>query len=272
MTVKTKENKVEIHLISDSTGETVSRALEAVISQFPQVNKKVYQWNLVKYNKEIENILKNVKEQKSIVIYTLLNNNLRNKLEEGCISQKIPFISLLDPLFKIFNDLLSINPTKNTGGQHKLDKEYFSRIDALDYTMRHDDGQNILSMKEADIILVGVSRTSKTPTSIYLANKGYKVGNLPIVLNTIIPKEFFEIKGPLIIGLLNDPKNLLQIRQSRLKSMGETTSTNYSDLDKIKIEILESRRLFLNKKWPTIDVSKRSVEETATEVIQILRK
>ena len=164
---------------------------------------------------------------------------------------------------------MAIAQTKIAGSQHKLDENYLRRVDAFDYAMQHDDGQKVTTMQDADIILVGVSRTSKTPTSIYLANKGFKVGNVPLIVNTPLPDEILIFKKPLIIGLIKDPRTLMHIRQTRLKLIGEDHTTQYADIDSIKLEIIQARKIFTKYAWPTIDVSRRSVEETSASIIQI---
>ena len=267
---KTKE--ITIHLVSDSTSETIGMAVAATIAQFPTVKKKELVWPLIRTERQIKDILENLKKKPGLVVLSLLDKGNKRMLELGCHELRIPFISPLDDLFKVFKDHTSLQQTKFVGGQHKLDDDYFLRINALDYAMQHDDGQSIKTMNDSDVILVGISRTSKTPTSIYLANKGYKVANLPLIINTKVPEEFFNIKRPLIIGLLKDPKSLSHIRETRLKVMGEYKTSSYSDLDNIKQEHVQARDLFEKKNWPVIDVTRRSVEETAASIIKIINE
>jgi regulator of PEP synthase PpsR (kinase-PPPase family) len=263
------KKELTIHFVSDSTGETIDAAVVAVMAQFPEVKKKEYFWPLVRSKDQIQQILEETLINPGLVVYSILNDENRKELEKGCENQKIPFISPLDTLLSTIKSNLSITQTKIAGSQHRLDENYLKRVDAFDYAMQHDDGQKILTMKEADIILVGVSRTSKTPTSIYLANKGFKVGNIPLIANNSLPDEIFSYQKPLIIGLIKDPRTLMHIRQTRLKLIGESHTTQYGDINSIKLEIIQARKIFTKYAWPTIDVSRRSVEETSASIIQI---
>ena len=264
-----KNKELTIHFVSDSTGETIDAAVVAVMAQFPEVKKKEYFWPMVRSIEQVKKILDTTLLNPGLVVYSILNDRNRERLEQGCIEQKLPFISPLDTLVDTIKNNLSIRQTKIAGSQHKLDENYLRRVDAFDYAMQHDDGQKVSSMKNADIILVGVSRTSKTPTSIYLANKGFKVGNIPLISNTPLPEEIFSFKEPLIIGLIKDPRTLMHIRQTRLKLIGEKHVTHYADINSIKLEIIQARKIFTKYAWPTIDVSRRSVEETSASIIQI---
>jgi regulator of PEP synthase PpsR (kinase-PPPase family) len=264
------KKELTIHFVSDSTGETIDAAVVAVMAQFPEVKKKKeYFWPLVRSKDQIQKILEETLINPGLVVYSILNDENRKELEKGCENQKIPFISPLDTLLSTIKSNLSITQTKIAGSQHRLDENYLKRVDAFDYAMQHDDGQKILTMKEADIILVGVSRTSKTPTSIYLANKGFKVGNIPLIVDTPLPDEIFTFHKPLVIGLIKDPRTLMYIRQTRLKLIGEEHATQYADINSIKLEISQARKIFTKYAWPTIDVSRRSVEETSASIIQI---
>ena len=265
-----KENKeINIHLVSDSTGETIENTVSATISQFPGVNRKEFFWPMTRTEDQIKDITENLRKNPGLVVFSIVDDNNRSILESSCKELNIPYISPLDGLLNTFKKLLALSETKITGVQHKLDENYFKRVDAFEFAMQHDDGQRISSMSEADIILVGVSRTSKTPTSIYLANKGYKVANIPFVANTRLPEELFGFKKPIIIGLIKDPRSLMQVRQTRLKMMGENNQTSYDDVNHIKFEISQARLIFTKYAWPSIDVSRRSVEETSASVIKI---
>ena len=261
--------QITIHFVSDSTGETIDNAVSATISQFPGLKKKEFFWPMVRSKGQIEEILENTEKNPGLIVFSILDDENRALLEKGCKRQNIPCISPLDSLFNTFNNNVSLSATKIAGGQHKLDGNYFKRVDAFDYAMQHDDGQKILSMKDADIILVGVSRTSKTPTSIYLANKGIKAANIPLVANTSLPEELFTFKKPIIIGLIKDPRTLMHVRQTRLKLMGEDHATLYADINSIKLEIIQARKIFTKYAWPSIDVSRRSVEETSAAIMKI---
>ncbi len=263
----TKE--ITIHFVSDSTGETIDSAVSATASQFPGLKKKEFFWPMVRTKEQIEEVLNNAKKNPGLIVFSILDDNNRSILEKGCLDQKIPCISPLDGLFKIFNENLSLSAKKIAGGQHKLDEDYYKRVDAFDYAMQHDDGQKIMSMKDADIILVGVSRTSKTPTSIYLANKGIKVANIPLVAHTPLPEELFTFRKPIIIGLIKDPRALMHVRQTRLKQIGEEHVTDYANINSIKLEIIQARKIFTKYAWPSIDVSRRSIEETSASIMKI---
>ncbi|MFL2814867.1 MAG: pyruvate, water dikinase regulatory protein [Candidatus Puniceispirillales bacterium] len=264
-----KKREITIHFVSDSTGETIDAAVVAVIAQFPEVKKKEFFWPMVRSIEQINDILENTIKNPGIVVYSILNDENRKVLEQGCSEQKLPFISPLDTLFETIKNNLSITQTKIAGSQHRIDENYLKKVTAFEYAMQHDDGQKVSTMNEADIILVGVSRTSKTPTSIYLANKGLKVGNIPLVSNTKLPEEVFTFNKPLIVGLIKDPRSLMHIRQTRLKLIGENHVTQYADINSIKLEIIQARKIFTKYAWPTIDVSRRSVEETSAAIIQI---
>ena len=265
-----KLNEITIHIVSDSTGETINRAVTATIAQFPSVKKEEVFWPMVRSEKQVDDIIDYILKKPGLVVFSILDETHRKRLENGCKKNNVPFTSPLDELYEILKKSLSLSRTKIVGSQHKLDENYFKRIEAFEYAMQHDDGQKIDTMKEADVILVGVSRTSKTPTSVYLANKGLKVANIPLVANTPLPKEIFTFNKPIIIGLLKDPRSLLHVRQTRLNVMGEKHLTQYADLESIKLEIVQARKIYTKYAWPSIDVTRRSVEETSATVIQII--
>ena len=264
-----QKKEINIHLVSDSTGETIENTVSATISQFPDVSRKEFFWPMTRTEDQIKDITENLKKNPGLVVFSIVDDNNRALLEDSCKKMNIPYVSPLDSLLNILKKILALSETKITGVQHKLDENYFRRVDAFEFAMQHDDGQRISSMSDADIILVGVSRTSKTPTSIYLANKGFKVANIPLVANTQLPQELFEFKKPIIIGLIKDPRSLMQVRQTRLKMMGENNQTSYDDINHIKFEISQARLIFTKYAWPSIDVSRRSVEETSASVIKI---
>ena len=218
---------------------------------------------------QIKDITENLRKNPGLVVFSIVDDKNRALLEDSCKSMNMPYVSPLDSLLNTLKEILALSETKITGVQHKLDENYFRRIDAFEFAVQHDDGQRISSMSDADIILVGVSRTSKTPTSIYLANKGFKVANIPLVANTQLPEELFVFKKPIIIGLIKDPRSLMQVRQTRLKMMGEKTQTSYDDINHIKFEISQARLIFTKYAWPFVDVSRRSVEETSASIIKI---
>tara|TARA_B100001248_G_C27379178_1_gene456015 strand:+ start:910 stop:1749 length:840 start_codon:yes stop_codon:yes gene_type:complete len=264
-----KKKEINIHLVSDSTGETIENTVSATISQFPDVHRKEFFWPMTRTEDQIKDITQNLKKNPGLVVFSIVDDKNRALLEDSCKNMNMPFVSPLDSLLNILKEILALSETKITGVQHRLDENYFRRIDAFEFAMQHDDGQRISSMGDADIILVGVSRTSKTPTSIYLANKGLKVANIPLVANTQLPEELFGFKKPIIIGLIKDPRSLMQVRQTRLKMMGENNLTSYDDINHIKFEISQARLIYTKYGWPSVDVSRRSVEETSASVIKI---
>ena len=263
---------LKVHLISDATGETIQLALSACMAQFPSVKSDIETWNFINNSSKIKEVIKKIKLNPGFIMFSIVNEENKQKLISFCHKEKLTYISLLDPVLNKLKTIFSITQTGSAGSQYKLDKSYYSRIEALDYTMQHDDGNNLETLENADIILVGLSRTSKTPTSIFLANKGYKVGNIPIVLNRDIPEELKKLSGPKIVGLIYDPRYLSRIRQSRLETIGDFSGNNYSDIDTIRKEVQHARHLFSINNWVIIDVTRRSVEETSASILQLIEK
>jgi regulator of PEP synthase PpsR (kinase-PPPase family) len=266
----TKETN--IHLISDSTGETLSSISRAVMSQFEDCTAKEFVWPLVRTVAHIERIISSVKQNPGIILYTILKDELIDKLRSHCSAAGLPCISAISPVVAAFSRHLNAPITKSIGRQHHLDQEYFNKVEAINYTITHDDGQMAHEVDQADIIIIGVSRASKSPTSIYLSCRGYKVANIPFVRIETIPQELFLAKKPVIVGLIINPDKLVQIRSTRIKSLGEKSKTDYVDIEKIKSEILESRKLYQRLKCPVIDVTRRSVEETAAQIISLVQQ
>lgn len=259
-----------VHLVSDSTGETLSTILKSISSRFEAAKPLEHIKPLIRSERQMAKALVEIENSPGLVMYTIVDLSLRRMLEVKCAELQVPAISILDPLLNAFADYLGLEQTMTTGAQHKLDDDYFHRIAALDYTLSHDDGQMVWDLETADVVLVGVSRTSKTPTCMYLANRGIKAANVPLVPTSPPPKELENLKHPLIIGLTTSPDRLVQIRKSRLKNIDAPQETNYSDSERIKEEIIKARRLFARKSWPVIDVTRRSVEETAASIISRL--
>lgn len=266
------KNLINIHLISDSTGETLSSVSRAVLSQFEGVESKDFIWPLVRTESQIQHVMESIAQSPGIVMYTILQDDLISALRKKCYEMKIPCIPVLSHIIGEFSNYLKMNISHTVGRQHLLDNEYFSRVDAISYTITHDDGQSTWDLYDADIVIVGVSRTSKSPTSVYLSCRGYKVSNIPFVSIETIPDTLYDLKKPLIVGLTINPEKLVQIRQTRLTSMGNEVKTDYIDLDSIKNEVTESRKLFAKLGCPVIDVTKRSVEETAAKIIRLLQE
>ena len=261
----------QIYLISDSTGETLDRIFLALKAQFNNFNYKTNHFSFTRTENQIAKILENCKNnQKNIILYTIVDRKLSIFLNDEAQKNNIPCFSVLGDLINSFSKLLNQNSLNVPSRQHILDDDYYKKIDAIQFTMNHDDGNAINDIEKSDIILIGVSRTSKTPTSIYLANKGYKVSNIPIVNKNSIPENIKKNKfKKCIIGLIAEPKRLAEIRKNRMTSLKETGNQKYISLQKIQDEVEGSKNTFIKFKWPVIDVSRKSVEETAASVIKI---
>lgn len=262
---------INLHLISDSTGETLSSVARAVLSQFETVESNDFIWPLIRSKSQLDRVLESISNHPGIVLYTIMHDDLVDELRKECMRLQLPCIPVLSHIIAEFSNYLRENVSHSIGRQHLLNSEYFSRVDAISYTITHDDGQSTWDLYEADVVIVGVSRTSKSPTSVYLSCRGYKVANIPFVSLETIPNSIFELKKPLIVGLIINPEKLVQIRQSRLISIGQEFSSDYIDIEKIKSEIAESRKLFVKLNCPVIDVTKRSVEETSAKIIQLIQ-
>lgn len=258
-----------LHLISDATGETLNSVSKATCAQFDAIEPIEHIYALVRSRRQLDRVLKRIEQAPGIVMFTLMSPELRQLLEEKCRELQIPCISVLDPVLNVFRTHLKTELTHRMGGQHELNAAYFNRIEALNFSMAHDDGQLPSDVRSADVVLVGVSRTSKTPTCIYLANRGIKAANVPFVPNIPLPQDLMEGKGPLIVGLTASPDHLVQIRRNRLRSLKHRSETDYVDLEAVKAETLEARRLYLKYGWPIIDVTRRSIEETAAAIINL---
>jgi len=257
-----------LHLVSDSTGETLNLVARASLVQFSDIEAVETAWSMVRSRALVEQVLEGVRKNPGFVLFTLVDEDLRNMLEDGCRDLKIPCIPILDPVVNALGTYLNAEIHAEPGRQHVMDAEYFSRIEALHFVLNHDDGQSPKTLNRADIILVGVSRTSKTPTCIYLANRGLKAANVPIVPGCSLPPELLQSDRPLIIGLTNDPKQLVQIRRNRLRSLGQDEETDYIDLETVTSEVKEAKRLYAMNEWPSIDVTRKSIEEVAASILQ----
>jgi hypothetical protein len=260
-----------LHLISDATGETLITVARAAAAQYVKVTPVEHVHPLVRTQKQLERVLAEIEEQPGIVLYTLLQENLVDRLEQKCRELGVPCLSILGPVLHLFQAYLGAESTHKVGAQHTLNAEYFRRIDALNYTMLHDDGQLTDDLEEADVLLVGVSRTSKTPTSIYLANRGVKTANVPMVPGVQLSPGIERLKHPLIVGLYASPERVVQIRQNRLLSLkAHRDDDKYIDREAVAEEIAASRRLCAKHGWPLIDVTRRSIEETAAAILALL--
>ena len=268
--------RLHLHLISDSTGETVTTAARAAVSQFEEVMAVEHVWFFVRSKAQLDKVTTIIEVLPGLVIYTLVSPELRHLLHERCRRFNVPCVPVLDPVMAALTSLLGSAGPPRIGRQHALDEGYFSRIAAMDFAMRHDDGQCIATLEDADVVLVGVSRTSKTPTCVYLANRGIKAANVPLVPNSPQVSALERLTRPLIVGLTIHPDALVEIRLTRQRMLGPSQSRlgpyagDYADLDRVKAELVTARRLFSRNGWAEIDVSRRSVEETAATIYQMV--
>ena len=259
-----------LHLVSDATGETLNSVAKAATAQFDSGIAIEHTYALVRTTRHLDRVLSQIENMPGIVVYTLVNYDLRDMLEQRCADLQLPCLSVLDPVIQIIGTYLGAKISHRPGSQHNLTPEYFQRIEALQYTMAHDDGQSIHDLYSADIILLGVSRTSKTPTCIYLANRGLKAANIPVVPNIALPEILTGLTKPLIVGLTTNPDRLVQVRRNRLLSLNENDETTYTNMDLIMEEVRYARRLYAQNNWPVIDVTRRSIEETAAAILNLL--
>jgi len=260
-----------LHLVSDATGETLTTVARAATAQYTKMSPIEHVYPLVRTQKQLDRALIEIEEAPGIVLYTLLEENLVKRLEDHCRELSLPCLSILGPVLQLMRSYLGTETSHRVGAQHTLNAEYFKRIDALNYTMLHDDGQHIDELEQADVVLVGVSRTSKTPTSIYLANRGIKTGNVPLVPGIMVAPQVEDLAHPLVVGLYASPERIVQIRQNRLLGLkSHQDDDQYIDRKAVAEEVMFSRRLCAKHNWPIIDVTRRSIEETAAAVLKLL--
>jgi regulator of PEP synthase PpsR (kinase-PPPase family) len=259
-----------VHLVSDSTGETLNAMARAVCARFDAVLPIEHIYALVRSQRQLDRALGDIEEAPGVVIHTIVDPALRAALEDGCRKLDMPCIAALDPLVSAMSRYLGAAISSRVGAQHALDSDYFNRMDALNYAIGHDDGQGGQDLDQADVVLVGVSRTSKTPTSIYLAHRGVRAANVPLVPGRPIPEKLLNLNNTLVVGLTISPDRLLEIRRNRLLSLKENRESTYIDTDVVRDEIIQARRLYERQGWPVIDVTRRSVEETAASVLNLL--
>jgi len=259
-----------VHLVSDSTGETLNAMARAVCARFDNVLPIEHIYALVRSQRQLDRALGDIEEAPGVVIHTIVDDKLRHALEEGCRKLDMPCIPALDPLVSALSRYLGASTTTRVGAHLRLDNDYFNRMDALNYAIGHDDGQGGQDLDEADVVLVGVSRTSKTPTCIYLAHRGVRAANVPLVPGRPIPDKLLQLKKALVVGLTISPDRLIQIRRNRLLSLNENRQSTYIDTDTVRDEIIQARRLYERHGWPTIDVTRRSVEETAAAILNLM--
>ncbi len=271
-----KTKQFHIHLVSDATGTTLLGLARACLAQFEHIDPIQKFWPLVRSEKQLERIIAQIKDKPGPVIFTFVDGNMRHRLQDFCDEMGIPCVAVLDPIMRSLSAYLGEHAKGVPGLQHAMDDAYFKRVEAIDYAMRHDDGKTLKGLKSADVILVGVSRTSKTPTSVFLARRGIKVANIPLVPGVEVPDEKLSLEKPLYIGLTAAPDRLVQLRRTRLNSSEKSHPAHvqgnlYLDEEEIKDEVRKARRLFTKKGWPVIDVTKRSIEETAAEIMAVLQ-
>lgn len=259
-----------LHLVSDATGETLNTVAKAAAAQYSDFRPIAHIYALVRTPSQLNRALREIEEQPGIVLFTLINPDIRRHLEEQCEAMGVPCLSILDPIITILSQYLNATSRPQVGGQHALNSDYFRRIDAINYTMAHDDGQSIDDLEKADVVILGVSRTSKTPTSIYLAQRGIRTANIPIVPGIAVSPKLVDLKGPLIVGLIASAERIAQIRRHRLLSLKESRSTDYVDPRQITDELMLMKTLCSNNDWPMIDVTRRSVEEIAATILNML--
>ena len=260
-----------LHLVSDATGETLITVARAAAAQYANVAPVEHLYPMVRSKKQLDRALTEISDSPGIVLYTLLEEDLIQLLEAKCRELGLPCMSVLGPILRVFQSYLGAETIHRAGAQHVLNAEYFQRIDALNFSMMHDDGQHVEGLEEADVVLIGVSRTSKTPTSIYLANRGIKTGNVPLVPNVPLAPAVEKLMRPLVVGLYASPERIVQIRENRLLALrAHRDDDQYTDKAAVAEEVSYSRRLCTKHNWPTIDVTRRSIEETAAAVMRLL--
>ena len=268
---KNTKNTLTLHLVSDSTGETLKAVSSAAAAQFSELEYQQKTYPMVRTVTQLERVFKNIKEEKGVVFCTLVEEEVREKLEQFCKKENILYLPVMENIVSVLEEYTGFEAINRPGGQHILNDDYFKRIEAINYTLEHDDGQGQLNLENADVIVVGVSRTSKTPTCIYLANQGIKAANYPLVPHVGISEELENVKNTQVVALITSAHTLVEIRRKRSIELGlNNTDNDYIDIHKVEEEITTEKRIFANKGWPVIDITRRSVEETASAIMNIL--
>jgi regulator of PEP synthase PpsR (kinase-PPPase family) len=262
-------SRLHLHLLSDSTGETLEMVAKAALAQFEGADVVRHFWPMVRSQQHLDRIMGEIAANPGLVLFTLVDAAMRGRLEERCAALGLPAVAALDAVNAALEGLLGERGKARPGRQHAMDEAYFARVEAIQFTIAHDDGVGWENWEEADIVLAGVSRSSKTPTAIYLANRGYKTANIPLVIESPPPPALFSLRRPLVVGLTTAPERLVQVRRNRLLSLGQAPETTYVDAEHVAREVQYARRLFADNGWPVIDVSRRSIEETAAAVINL---
>jgi [pyruvate, water dikinase]-phosphate phosphotransferase / [pyruvate, water dikinase] kinase len=261
-----------LHLVSDATGETLLAVGRAAAAQYEGISAIEHVYPLVRAQTQLDRVISEITAAPGMVLYTLVDAELSERLEDACRACGAPTLSVLAPVHGLFQSYLGATSTAKPGAQHVLNAEYFRRIDAMNYTLVHDDGQMTEDMNEADVVLVGISRTSKTPTAMYLAHRGLKTANVPLVPGVPLPDNLATLSHPLVVGLVASPDRIVQIRQNRLLSLNASDDSSYVDRDSVSEELILSRRLCAKHNWPMIDVTRRSIEETAAAILDLHRR
>ena len=262
-------NRIHLHLLSDSTGETLEMIAKAALAQFDDAEVIRHFWPMVRSQQHLDRIMADISANPGLVLFTLVDGGMRERVETKCAALGLPAVAALDAVNEALEGMLGQRAKARPGRQHAMDAAYFARVEAIQFTIAHDDGVNWENWEAADIVLAGVSRSSKTPTSIYLANRGYKTANIPIVVESPPPVALFSLRRPLVVGLTTATERLVQVRRNRLLSIGQAPETNYVDAEHVAREVQFARRMFADNGWPVIDVSRRSIEETAAAVINL---
>jgi hypothetical protein len=265
-----KAKEYHLHLVSDATGETLNAVGKAASAQFEGVQVQEHFYALVRNARQLERVIDHIEAEPGLVFFTLVNPELRRILEAKCAELGLPCQGILDGPIAMLRQYLGAAETHRPGGQHEVDQRYLHRIEALNFAIAHDDGQALSLLEQAEVVLVGASRTSKTPTCVYLAIRGVCAANVPVIPGLALPLELLSAQRPLVVGLWASPDRLVQVRRNRLTSLGEIRSTSYVDIDSVRAEVTATRQLFEQRGWPVIDVSRRSVEETAASVLNLL--
>ncbi len=263
-------SRFHLHLLSDSTGETLEMIVKAALAQFEDADVVRHFWPMVRSGQHLNRIMGDIADNPGLVLFTLVDSETRDQLEEQCRTLGIPAIAALDAVTNALEVMLGREARGRPGRQHQLNDAYFARVEAISYTIAHDDGMAWEDWEEADIVLAGVSRTSKTPTSIYLANRGYKTANIPIVAESPPPTALFGLRRPLVVGLTTAPERLVQVRRNRLLTLNQAPDTSYVNAERVQQEVKYARRMFADNGWPVIDVTRRSIEETAAAIMKLL--
>ena len=261
--------RIHLHLLSDSTGETLEMIAKAALAQFENADVVRHFWPMVRSRQHLERIIPELGANPGLVLFTLVNAETRAALRDHCNQLSLPAVDALDEVTAALEVQLGQEAHGRPGRQHRMDEAYFKRVEAIQYTIAHDDGVGWENWEEADIVLAGVSRSSKTPTSIYLANRGYKVANIPLVIESPPPPKLYQLRNPLVVGLTTAPERLVQIRRNRLLTLNEQAETSYVEKDRVSEEVKFARRMFADNNWPVIDVTRRSIEETAAAIIRL---